>query len=115
MPLTGNIPVLILYYNMIWTKSKSAYIKRFQFKIEIPVMCFPPVNGALAGVGLPVIIFLLWANVGRSWKIGGTLFYEERGLIGAGMSTLFRTKIMRCQNDLRVYTAAIDTEPLAVG
>ena len=32
---------------------------------------------------LPVIVLLLWRNVGRSWEIYGTLFFGERILIGA--------------------------------
>ena len=48
---------------------------------------------------LPVIVLLLWRNVGRSWEIYGTLFFDERILIGV---------------DARIRTSA-PAKPILIG
>ena len=59
----------------------------------------------LRGTGLspelrfPVIVFFLRGNVGRSWEIYGTLFFDERILIGV---------------DARIRTSA-PAKPILIG
>ena len=58
---------------------------------------------------LPVILVLLRANASRSWQIGGSLFYGERGLIGADVRLVFDSLDLFAQFFMLTVNSIIDT------